>query len=292
MNNNFDDDLISVIIPCYDGGVLLKRALNSAINQTWENIEIILVDDGSKDEITHQVINEFQENIFVNIISQQNKGLPAARNIGIKNAKGKYLFFLDSDDWIEPKTLEKMYYCLNNNPKYFFVFSDIILEGKANNIIKKQYNFFEQLFINQIPYSIFISREILIKYGCYDEKMRSGYEDWELNIRLGSDDKFGMRLSKPLFHYNVSDSGMLISKTSKNHSKIWKYIMNKHKNLYSFKIIFKLWKKWRKKDSSYPLIIFFGWYLLFKILPESLFSKLFVFLRNYKWFFTRQKNFF
>ena len=80
------------------------------INQTWGNTEIILVNDGSKDQITLDIIKKFESIEILNIINQDNKGLPAARNTGIKNAKGKFLFFLDSDDWIEPETLEYMYF--------------------------------------------------------------------------------------------------------------------------------------------------------------------------------------
>ena len=119
--------------------------------------------------------------------------------------------------------------------------------------------------------------------------MKLGYEDWEFNIRLGSYNKFGMRLAKPLFHYNVSYSGMLISKSSKHHAQIINYILNKNQNLYEFKNIFKLWVRWRKIPSSYPLLIYFPWYLIIKIMPRNLLSKIFIFGRNLKWFFTRNK---
>ena len=68
------------------------------------------------------------------------------------------------------------------------------MEGEVNKIVKKEYNFFEQLFLNQLPYSIFLIKEICLKYGGYDEEMRSGYEDWEFNIRLGSHNINGKRL--------------------------------------------------------------------------------------------------
>ena len=136
-------------------------------------------------------------------------GLSAARNKGCKYANGDYLYFIDSDDWIEPETLDLMYKKIKNTKGISFVFSDLIIEGNCKKVIKKEYNFFEQLFINQLPYSIFISKEIWSKYGGYDENMKLGYEDWELNIRLGSNSQFGARLPLPLFHYNVSTQGYL-----------------------------------------------------------------------------------
>ena len=287
MINNLTTELISVVIPCFNGGILLKRSLNSVINQSWENKEIILVDDGSTDKVTLEIIERYKHLPKINIIKQNNKGLPNARNRGGKFAKGEYLYFLDSDDWIELDALENMYYFLKNNNEASYIFSDIVLEGDVNKIIKKEYNFFEQLFLNQIPYSIFIRKKIWNKYGGYDEDMILGYEDWEFNIRLGAFDQFGKRLAKPLFHYNVSSSGMLLSKSSKNHSKIWKYIISKNKKLFRLKSIFLLWQKWRVKKSNYPLIIFFGWYFLFKLVPESFASKIFMSFRNFKWIFTR-----
>ena len=122
--------------------------------------------------------------------------------------------------------------------------------------------------------------------------MRLGYEDWEFNIRLGANKNYGKRLSKPLFHYNVSNSGMLISKSSKYHSQIFNYIISKYPNIYNIRNLLKYWIKWRRSKSSYPLIIFLPLYLVMKIIPISLFSKLFVIGRNLKWFFTRNKFFY
>ena len=100
-----------------------------------------------------------------------------------------------------------------------------------------------------------------------------------------------MRLDKPLFHYNVSSQGMLLSKSSKLHGKIWKYIMLKNKSLFKFKNIYRIWQEWKNKSSSYPLFIFFLWYLILKYFPEPFITKLFICLRNLKWLFTRNKIF-
>ena len=155
-----NSDLISIIVPCFNSGKTLARTLNSVINQTWQNKEIILVNDGSTDFYTLEIIKEFKDNSNISVINQKNLGLPSARNIGAKNAKGSYLYFIDSDDWLEPNALELMYKFNKANKDYIFVFADIILEGNIKKIIKKEYNFFEQLFLNQLPYSILISKKI------------------------------------------------------------------------------------------------------------------------------------
>ena len=120
--------------------------------------------------------------------------------------------------------------------------------------------------------------------------MQLGYEDWEFNIRLGFSGIYGIKLSKPLFHYNVSYSGMLLSKSSKYHAKIWKYIVSKNNVIYDVRNLITLWYKWRNKPSTYPLVIYFFWYLIFKFLPEEYVSKIFIFFRNFKWIFTRNKK--
>ncbi len=287
--NEDKQELISIIIPCFNSGIILKRAIDSVLKQTWKEKEIILVNDGSTDSQTLDLIKNLKKIKDIFIINQENLGLPKARNNGANLAKGSYLFFLDSDDWIEPETLELMYNRIKEIKEISYIFSDIIIEGKVQKLVKKEYNFFEQLFLNQLPYSIFLSKDMWIKYGGYDESMKSGYEDWEFNIRLGSHNLYGNRLPKALFHYNVSNAGMLLSKSSKNHAQIIKNIISRNPNLYGIKNLIKIWLKWRQKSSSYPLIIFFPWYLIIKIFPSMFVSNLFILMRNTKWLFTRNQ---
>ena len=289
--NNINSKLISIIVPCFNSGKTIQRTIESLKNQTWDQKEIIIVNDGSNDRDTLDILNSI-DGVF--IINQKNLGLSAARNAGAYIAKGRFLFFIDSDDWIEPNTLELMFNFskkINSFNKNHYVFSDIVLEGNIKKIVSKNYNFFEQLFLNQIPYSIFIKRDIWLLNNGYDENMKLGYEDWEFNIRLGAKDIFGKRLPIPLFHYSISNTGMLISKSSKYHAQIWHYIKNKNFELYKPKNILKSWKLWRDKKSSYPLIILCIWYVLLRILPKSINSIIFLFLRDLRWFFSRNKFF-
>ena len=289
--NNKNSKLISIIVPCFNSGKTIKRTIESLKNQTWSQKEIIVVNDGSNDLNTLNILNSLEG---VLIINQKNCGLSAARNAGANKAKGRFLFFIDSDDWIEEDCLELMFNyskenCSNNN---YFIFSDIVLEGNITKNVTKNYNFFEQLFLNQVPYSIFIERNTWELNNGYDENMRLGYEDWEFNIRLGAKNIFGKRLPLPLFHYSVCSSGMLISKSSKYHAQIWNYIKNKNSELYKPKKILMNWKLWRKKESSYPLIIFCLWYVLLQVLPQRINSIIFLLLRDFKWIFTRNKFFY
>lgn len=100
---------ISVIIPIYNVDKYLKECLDSLTNQTLKSIEIICINDGSTDK-SLEILNEYvnKDNRFI-LINQENKGQSIARNIGVSMAKGEYLYFMDSDDWIESVSLEKLY---------------------------------------------------------------------------------------------------------------------------------------------------------------------------------------
>ena len=105
------EKLISVISPIYKVEGYLKKCVDSILNQTYQNIEIILVDDGSPDSCG-KICDEYsKKDNRVVVIHKENGGAPSARNAGIKIAKGEYFYFPDSDDWLEPNYLENLYNC-------------------------------------------------------------------------------------------------------------------------------------------------------------------------------------
>ena len=101
-----EKEKVSIIIPVYNSESTLKRCIESVINQTYKNIEILIINDGSKDKSLN-IMNEYKnkdERIIV--INQKNKGLSGARNTGINNATGDYITFIDSDDYIKPNLVK------------------------------------------------------------------------------------------------------------------------------------------------------------------------------------------
>ena len=100
---------VSVIIPTYQRAHVVGRAINSALAQTYPDIEILIIDDGSTDN-TAQVVQGYGSN--VHYIYQGNQGRPAARNNGIRHATGEFIAILDSDDWWQPSKLEKQVACM------------------------------------------------------------------------------------------------------------------------------------------------------------------------------------
>ena len=109
-------NLVSIIVAVYNVEKYLKKCLDSIIKQSYRNIEIICVNDGSTDS-SLKICEEYQEqDSRIIIITQKNQGLSAARNTGIKNSKGEFIAFIDSDDWVDPQFIELLLKeCKDNN---------------------------------------------------------------------------------------------------------------------------------------------------------------------------------
>lgn len=108
--NNYP--LISLIIPCYNAKKTLAKCLYSVIQQSYSNLEIIIVDDGSFDGTSEIYENYQNKDHRIKILKQNNSGVSRARNSGVKAATGEYICFVDSDDWIEPDYCSEMYHLL------------------------------------------------------------------------------------------------------------------------------------------------------------------------------------
>lgn len=108
-------DKVSIIVPCYNAEKYLKKCLDSIINQTYSNIEIILVNDGSKDN-TLKILSDYEkkDNRII-VIDKENTGVSDSRNIGVEKATGKYIMFSDSDDYFELDAVESLYKALIEN---------------------------------------------------------------------------------------------------------------------------------------------------------------------------------
>ncbi len=122
-------NMISVIVPVYNTGVYLNKCIKSILSQDYKNFEIILVDDGSTEDETVQLCDDLAtNNDFIQVIHKKNGGSSSARNIGIENAKGEYIVFIDSDDYIETNMLSSLLKkALENDVK--LVIGGMIIDG-------------------------------------------------------------------------------------------------------------------------------------------------------------------
>jgi glycosyltransferase involved in cell wall biosynthesis len=134
------NDLISIIIPVYNMEKYLDRCVHSVLNQTYENLEIILVDDGSTDNSPNMCDNYALKDSRIKVVHKENGGLSDARNAGLRIATGDYIGYVDSDDWIEPNMYECMYKaCAGNNAqlavcRYFREYDDKTVDDGTSKV--------------------------------------------------------------------------------------------------------------------------------------------------------------
>ena len=128
------DNLISIILPVYNAEKYIERALKSLINQSYKNIEILCIDDGSKDN-SYNIIKEFKDE-RIKLFRQENSGPAKARNVGLSNSKGECIMFCDADDWYEPNMCELMLETLINQ-NVDFVLCDCNIIDHYNEKLRK-----------------------------------------------------------------------------------------------------------------------------------------------------------
>ena len=131
--------LISVIIPVYNVEQYLEECVNSVLLQTYKNIEIILVDDGSTDSSGNMCDYFAGNNKNIRVIHQKNGGLSAARNTGLSSAKGEYVYFLDSDDYIDKSAIEKLYLIAEKDSSDIVFFDAHSFLHESDEEIKQNY---------------------------------------------------------------------------------------------------------------------------------------------------------
>ena len=242
MNN--ETKLVSVVIPCYNLGKYLRDAIDSVLNQTYKNLEIIIVDDGSTDEKTVKLINEYKTKYKdVIFIIQKNMGLSEARNTGVRKSKGDYIVCLDADDKLSPTYVEELMKIFKKDTKKELGFVTTWLQefGNRDGLWQtSEYNPGRLLVENIAHAGSMFRREAWQKVGGYKKIMKGGYEDWEFWISiLGLGYKWEV-ITKPIFNYRIRDNSMFATATN-IHLDLYNRIVNIHKDIYS-KFSFELAK--------------------------------------------------
>lgn len=187
-------ECVSVIIPTYNRGELVLEAIESAVNQTYKDVEIIVSDDGSEKDVGDLIKSRFPSVIF---IKHKHCGLPCSRNIAIKQSKCKYIAFLDDDDWWDKRFLEKTVGRLEKGDvigvftNYYKVYESGVREvgykeGKVPKIVGLDW-IVRGSFID--PSTIVVMRSALNKAGLFNEDLDTA-EDWDLWIRIMKFGKF------------------------------------------------------------------------------------------------------
>ncbi|HEX8762523.1 MAG TPA: glycosyltransferase [Candidatus Saccharimonadales bacterium] len=189
--------LISVIIPCYNYAAYMAETIESVLQQTYSNIEIIIIDDGSTDH-TAEVAASYAGR--VHYYFQPNRGLSAARNAGFEKAAGDYVVHIDADDKLYPNFVERTLEAAVANPDAAFIYTQQQYFEAAHNITDfPQYNIEILKKRNYIPACTLIRADVLRRFS-YDTKFTS-WEDWDFYLTLAEAGLHGMRVNMPLILY-------------------------------------------------------------------------------------------
>lgn len=193
--------LVSVIIPTYNRGYIIERAIKSVLSQSYKNFELIVVDDGSTDDTKFRL-----ENYPMKYLHQENRGVSHARNRGLEVANGEYICFLDSDDeWLESKLDKQVRFFIDNpNMKWVHTEEIWIRNGKRVNQMKKHQKSGGDQFIPSLNLcligasTVMMQKEVLVEQKGFN-KDYIVCEDYDLWLRLLLSYEVGF-IEKPLIH--------------------------------------------------------------------------------------------
>lgn len=228
--------LVSVIIPCYNYGCYLPEAVGSVLNQTYQNFEIVIVNDGSPDdtkEVAEKLIAEHPQH-QIRLINQANSGQPAiARNNGIAEAKGEYILPLDADDKLAPQAIESYIRAVEDYPEQpIVVFGWLQYFGVEENLWKTQPFSPDRLLRRTLlPYCSIFHRSVWEFQNGYSANV-PGYEDWDFWVGAA---KMGAKfINVPLVtaFYRETDASSLVDSARKRHEWLVAGIISNHSDIY------------------------------------------------------------
>jgi glycosyltransferase involved in cell wall biosynthesis len=226
----------TIVIPCFNHGRFVGRAVESALQQRGADIRVVVVEDGSTDGQTPAACDAC-ENDRVRVVHQENHGLPAARNRGAMDARTEFLVFLDADDWLEPEFVSKLAAAIDRDPDRVSIshaYCQERLVEKGTGIWKvPEWDPILMMITNLHPVTALVRRDRFQSVGGFDESMRHGYEDWDLWLKFVEHGWRGVRVSEPLFVWRRHSQNTMIMSVIKDHDALYAGIRERHKPLFA-----------------------------------------------------------
>jgi glycosyltransferase involved in cell wall biosynthesis len=194
---------VSIVITCYNLGAYLEEAIQSALDQTYPDVEVLVVDDGSTDQRTIEVLDGLQSHPRLRILRTPNQGVARARNLGFSEARGEYILPLDADDRIKPEYVARAAEVLDSQPRVGFVGCHYRIFGEREGMCTPDaYGLPNLLVENVVPIASLMRRSCWEEVGGYCPELNS-IEDWDLWIGILGRDHAGFVLPEILFEYRV-----------------------------------------------------------------------------------------
>jgi len=223
---------VSVVIPCFNYGAFIRETIASLAAPTFRDFEIVIVNDGSTDPATLEILRELR-GASCRVIDTPNRGVSAARNLGIEQASGEYILPLDADDLISPDYLQRTVAALNAGSEVGVVMGARVMFGeKSGPAPLPPYDPRRELAENLIfPTALFRKRD-WARVGGYCEAMRSGWEDWEYWVAFSRLGLGVVLVPEASFYYRVRSSSRDHSLTLWQKSGLFATIVWRHRDLY------------------------------------------------------------
>jgi len=234
--------LFSVVIPTYNRKEKLKRAVDSVLNQEYKNWEILVIDNNSKDG-TYEMIKNFK-NSKIKIFQIKNNGCIAkSRNVGVMKSRGRFVAFLDSDDYWFKNKLQYCYDSIVINPKINFIYHDMLINQNKFGLISKKINYFrllknpiyDDLVFNGPAFptsSVVLEKSYFKKINMFDEKKQLiTWEDYDAWIRFSkvSNEFFGVNKALGSYTHDYENTLTPKKQITNLNNFIYKYFANKNK---------------------------------------------------------------
>ncbi|MGH9386300.1 MAG: glycosyltransferase family 2 protein [Vicinamibacterales bacterium] len=224
---------VSVVIPCYNLGQYLEEAVESVVSQTFQDFEIVIVDDGSTEPATREMLARY-DRPRTRVVRSENRGLPAARNLGIQHSSGPYVCCLDADDKLERTNLEKAVRILDEQPSITFVSHWLKTFGiEEVDWTPTECDLRSMLGRNQVNGAALVRRDAIVAVGGFDESMAHGCEDWNLWLTLLERGFAGTIIPEILFFYRRRpDSMSRLMMNGDTHNQLLRGLAEKHEEAY------------------------------------------------------------
>jgi glycosyltransferase involved in cell wall biosynthesis len=223
---------VSIVIPCHNHGEYLGQAVASVLKQSYQGFELIIVDDGSSDENTRRILNDY-DHPKIKVIQTTHRGLPNARNTAIEAALGRYVLPLDADDKIGETYVEKALKILETNENIGIVYSRAEFFGEASGEWKlPPYHFPDILLGNVIFCSAFFRKRDWAAVNGYNPNMIYGWEDYDFWLSLIELGREVVRIPETLFFYRKRANSLVRSMSHDHILYSYAQLLKNHPQLY------------------------------------------------------------
>jgi glycosyltransferase involved in cell wall biosynthesis len=233
------DTPVTVVIPCFNYGRFVRAAVRSALEQRGADVRVVVVNDGSTDRRSARDCDACRGE-RVEVIHQENRGLPAARNRGAAGAATEFLLFLDADDTLEPTCVRDLAEAIREEDaagrggdvSHAYGQQRILMRGSEFLWRVPAWDPDLLMITNLHPPTALVWTSAFAAVRGFDESMREGYEDWDFWLRLAEHGFRGVRVQKPTYTWRRHSATTMISGAVQKHEAIYRRIVANHPKLF------------------------------------------------------------